>query len=483
MGKVYALLLCLSLLNLPRSLFCFQWPWESTEEESVPSAEEILQDYGHAQQEPEPSYIDKMKQWTGLDTDESKTESDYFDQFRFWEKEKEEKEAKVMKAKLLSALDVNAEEIAKQRDFMNGHVDRVPDFEHSLEALGQMKYLLLPVRRFVELDNSKSQDSYVDYPRTYMRRLNVLLDRLYSKKDDIKLQESILATNVEFYLSPKFRFGVFYTDEDNAEIFEVINARQEDKLEKYWKQLDQMRFKFSNKIKEINELRKEAGANLQLFFAALDKVMGLINTQKQMFFDDFADYDGDLESEKKNWILEKVKENMRNVVARRERVLDSVSQISFILKELMDLKGPVGELLKDAKPDVQLIIIQHRQIGKGSDVQAEKYFDDKEQLGREKGLRNKVVEKIRKGEKKVEDIEDPDIGAAVLKRQEDDPTKEGDPYFHLRDEKDIEKELKRQEKEAKDKEDNRRGDTQQEDDQVGNRANIRSTKRSRNSTK
>ena len=112
-----------------------------------------------------------MKGWTGLDTKQSEQESGYFDQFRFWEKEKEEKQAKVMKAKLLSALDINAEEIAKQRNFMNNQVDKKPDFEHMKLALDQIKYLLLPVRRFEELDRSKPESYYADYPRTYMLSL------------------------------------------------------------------------------------------------------------------------------------------------------------------------------------------------------------------------------------------------------------------------------------------------------------------------
>ena len=467
MKKFFYVIFALTFLSLPHISKAFNWPWESTDEEIPPSPEEILSDYGHEQEkEEEESFMDKMKGWTGLDTKESEKESNYFDQFRFWEKEKEEKEAKVMKAKLLSALDVNAEEIAKQRNFMNSQVDKKPDYKHMQEAIDQIKYLLLPVRRFEELDKSQPEDYYADYPRTYMRRLNVLLDRLYSKKDDIKLQESIIGTNVEFFQSPKFKFGAFYTKEDAEEIFQVIRARQDQKLEPYWTQLDKMRFSFNNKIKEINELRKEADANIHLFYTALDKVMGLVNTQREMYFENFSDYEGDLEKEKKTWILEKVKENMKLVVDRRERVLDGVNQISFIVKELMDVKEPLAELLKDAQPDVQLIIISHRQFGKGDDIDAEKFFDEKEQKGREDALRNKVVENIRKQDKKIEDITDPDIGQAVLNSRDDDPKKEGDPFFHLKKQSEVDKEMKNQKDTAELKEKNRRGATDQEDDEV-----------------
>ena len=464
MGKIFYLIFTICLVSIPEGRRGFKWPWEDETEQ--PTAEEILEEHGHSQSEKSHSYWDQMKDWTGLDTKESEKESNYFDQFRFWEKDKEEKEAKIMKAKLLSALDVNIEEIAKQRTFMNSQVDKTSDFENMFEALDQIKYLLLPVRRFIELDNSKSPESYVDYPRVYMRRLNVLLERLYNKKDELKLQESIISTNIEFMRSPKFRFGVFYTKEEAAEIFEVINAKKEEKLEHYWKQLDKMKFNFNTKVKEINELRKETDANIQLFFSALDKVMGLMNTQKQLFFETFSDYDGDLESEKKSWIMEKMKENMKYVVDRRERVLETVNQISFVLKEMMDMKEPVGELLKDAEADVKLILISYRQFGKGDTTNPEKYFDEKEQKGREKAMRNKVVEKIRDGSKSVEDITDPDIGAAVLNQNEDDPKKEGDPYFHLRDQKEVDKEMAQREKDAENKHKNMRGNSPEEDDQV-----------------
>ena len=334
-----------------------------------------------------------------------------------------------------------------------------------LTALDQIEFLLLPVRRFVELDQSKSPDEYLDYPRVYIRRLNTLLERLYSQKDEIKLQESILSTNVDYFQSPRFRFGVFFTRADAADIFDVINAREEEKLEGYWKQLDKIRFSFRTKFKEINELRKEADANIQLFYTSLDKVMGLINTQRQRFFDDITDID-DLGGEKKEWIFEKIREHMKTVIDRRERVIETTNQITFILKEVIDFKEPVGQLLKEAEPEVQLILISNRQFGKERDIDAETYFDKKEQEGREKAMRDKVVQNIRKGGVKIEDIQDPEIGEAVLTPNATDPVKEGDPFFHLKDQKEVDKELEERAKNEKDKQDNMRGDTRQEDDQV-----------------
>ena len=461
------LILSLTSLLLISQIHCFNWPWESAEEDT-PTVDEILEKHGVEIEEPKESITDRFKSWTGQDTKKSKEQGSFFDKFRFYEKEKQDQKATIMKAKLLSALDVNAEEIAKHRDFMNNQVDTNPKFENLDKAMEQIKDLLIPVRRFRELDEGHiSTNTFFDYNRTYMRRLTVMLDRLFDKRDDLKLQMSIIETNMEHFCNPHFHFGEFYAQSKNSRrVFEVINANKDPRLAKYYPHLQTMKYDFGTRVKEIRELRKEGDANLQMFFDSLRDIMVQVNTQKQFFFETFSEEDGDAEKEKKDIILEKIKDFMKNVVDRRERILDSVNQISFILNEMKGFSGPVRTMYKEAKPTVELMLVEIRQFGRGKHIHAEEYFKKKDEEARNKFLRDKVVSDIEDKNTKVEDIENPDIGRAVLTSQEQDPKNEEDPFLHLRTKKTIEGVVKDQEKQKQDEFDGMKSEDKAENKEV-----------------
>lgn len=458
---------CFVILLIASMIRSFDWPWENSKE-TPRTAEDILESHGYedSNNDSDNSILNTMKGWSEHDTKESKKSGSLFEKFRFWEKNKEEEKSKVMKAKLLSALDVNADLIATQRDFMNDQVDINSDFEKMQKALAQLEELLLPVRRFIELDNQKDSSEYLNYPRTYMRRVRTLLSRLYSQRDDLKLQIVILHTNVDHFESPNFHFGVFYTEPDSRIIFEVLLARNEDKLKRYWKEYDGMHSNFETKIREIDELRKEADANLHLFYDALDNIMREVNTENQMFEKTFGDSEGDTEEEQQHQILEEVKNFMRNVDDRRARVLDAVSQIKFILKEVSNIKSPMNKLYIDVRPKIQLLIVEKRQFGRGKEINAEEYFQKKEIEAREKFMRDKVVENIEDKNVKVENIEDLDITKAVLNSEDYDPKSPDDQFLHLKDKNTIAKKISDQDKENQTFEETRRGDTVEENQQV-----------------
>lgn len=465
--KAHLKFTCLTILIILNHSQAFNWPWEKPKDESK-SAEEILSEFDpkNSKSQDEPSFWDSVVSWTSNDTKESKDNSSFFDKFRFWEKEEEEREQAKVNAKLLQALETNAEEIAAKRDFMNSKVDTSPDFEHMEKALEQIEYFLVPVRRFQELDEQRKPSDFIDYPSTFTRRLALLLERLYGKRDDLKLQIVILATNAHHFLSPNFEFGAFFQGKESKPIWDVIRAKRDPRLEKYAERLDKLRFRFGTQIREIDELKNETDANLHLFYDSLDEISKLMNTQNDMFFETFADQEGDVEKERREEVVTEAKKHLRILVDRRGRVLDAANQIRFILKELGDMAKDVEALYKEGAPTAQLIIVELRQRGKGDRLDSEEFFKKKEQEGKNKFLRDKVVKQIVDGETKVEDIENPEIGKAVLTTTATDPKSKDDPYLHLRDQGTIDKTVAQQKKEAEEKEKNRRGETQDEEDQV-----------------
>jgi hypothetical protein len=469
--NIFQLLFLLTLTGLFCTTKAISWPWSSNDS-NTPSAEDILKKIENDKQNEEEdgsSFLERIQDITQNDAKESKNQAAYFDKFRFFEKNKQEKKTQVMKAKLLGALDVNIDQIARKRTFMNEQVDRDPQFEHSLKAIEQLKYLLLPIRRFQELDNQKSSEEYIDYYSTYTRRISTLLGRMYAKQDDIKLQVAIVETNLEFFGSPKFRFGEFYIGYDSRTTFEVLRAKNYSNLEDYWKELDLMRDDFVVKLKEMKELRKQTDANMYLLYDSLDEIQKQINTQEDMFFDIFSNQEGDAENRKKDKILEFMKEQFRDLIMRRERILDSVGQIQFILRELMEMKEPLEKFYKKVKPKVEMVLVTLRTPEQSNrNIHAEEYFRKKEIEEQERMYRNKVVSEIEDKNIKVEDIQDPEIGQMVLTTQDQDPKSDEDPYLHLRDKKTIEKTLDQQKKDAEDREKNMKGNTPEESDEVTN---------------
>lgn len=447
----------------------FNWPWEDPKP-NPKTAEEILSDYEESSEpkdKEESSFWDSVKSWTGTDGKESKENSSFFDKFRFWEKEKEEKKQAQVNSKLLDALEVNAEEIASKRDFMNDLVDTDPEFEHMEKSLEQIEYFLVPVRRFQELDEKQHPDEFIDYPSTFIRRLTLLLTRMYGKRDDLKLQIAILATNTHYFVSPNFEFGVFFEGAETRAVWDVVRAKRDPRLEKYAERLDKLRFRFGTQIREVDELRKETDANLHLFYDALDEISRIMNTQNQMFFETFADADIDVEKEQREQVVVEVKKHLRDLIDRRARVLDAANQIRFILKEVGDIGKEVSQLYKDSSPTAQLIVVELRQRGKGENLNSEEFFKKQDETGQNKFLRDKVVKQIVDGETQVQDIEDTDISKAVLTPTGTDPQSEDDPYLHLRNQSKIDKVVSQQEKDNIEKENNKRGKTQEEEDEVG----------------